>query len=225
MRTPLLFCMERLTYWLRNSAIIRIVGGFVLAALVLAGIGWTVTGPYREYPLGFDNAIRNAIRQMRSPMWATLFLTVTKLGSTVYLAIIGCVAGIIFLFMRWFRPLLVLILVMSGQAALHHGFKWLIARPRPSALMTYPTAESFSYPSGHAVASLCLYFTIAWYVAATTDNSALKVIITILTAVLVFLIGMSRVYIGIHYPTDVLAGFLAAAIWTGAVLWIDRRRL
>ena len=215
--------MPSLSRFFRESSLIRVVGGFALAALVLGALGWLVTGSYREYPLAFDNAIRTAIRQMRSPMWAQLFLAVTKLGSTLYLAIIGCVAGIIFIFMRWFRPLLILILVMSGQAALHHGFKWLIARPRPSALINYPTTESFSYPSGHAVASLCLYVTIAWYVAATTDNSAIKVIIAILTAVLVFLIGMSRVYIGIHYPTDVIAGFVAAIIWTAAVLSTDRR--
>jgi len=215
--------MAALRSWFRASSVIRIIGGFALAALVLAALGWLVTGPYRDYPLGFDNAIRTAIRQMRSPMWAQLFLAVTKLGSTVYLVIIGCVAGIIFLFMRWFRPLLILILVMSGQAALHHGFKWLIARPRPSALINYPATESFSYPSGHAVASLCLYFTIAWYVAATTDNSAIKVIIALLAAVLVLPIGMSRVYIGIHYPTDVIAGFLAAMIWTAAVLSTDRK--
>ena len=217
--------MERLTLWFCNSPIIRVIGGFALASVVLAGIGWLVTGPYRAFPLGFDDTIRTAIRQMRSPMWTQLFLAVTKLGSTLYLVVVGCAAGIVFIFMRWFRPLLILILVMLGQAALHHGFKWLIARPRPPALISYPTTESFSYPSGHAVASLCLYFTIAWYVAATTDNSAIKVIIAILTAVLVFLVGMSRIYIGIHYPTDVIAGFLAAMIWTTAVLSIDRRPL
>jgi undecaprenyl-diphosphatase len=217
--------MSSFSRWFRKSSLVRVVGGFALAALVLAGIGWLVTGPYRDYPLGFDTAVRTAIRQMRSPMWASLFLTVTKLGSTLYLAIIGAAAGIVFIFMRWFRPLFLLILVMSGQAALHHGFKWLIARPRPSALINYPAAESFSYPSGHAVASLCLYLTIAWVVARQLESPAVKACIWIFAVVLVFLIGLSRVYIGIHYPTDVLAGFLAAGIWTCAVMSIDRKPL
>jgi undecaprenyl-diphosphatase len=198
---------------------------FILAALVLGALGWLVTGPYREYPLGFDVAIRNAIRQMRSPMWASLFLTFTKLGSTIYLSVVGCAAGVVFIFMRWFRPLFLLILVMSGQAALHHGFKWLIARPRPSALINYPTTESFSYPSGHAIGALCLYFTIAWVVSSQIENSAVKAILWICIGVVVFIVGMSRVYIGIHYPTDVLAGFLAAMIWTTAVMSADRKNL
>ena len=215
--------MPSLSRFFRESSLIRVVGGFALAALGLGALGWLVTGPFRDYPLGFDNSIRTAIRQMRSPMWASLFLAFTKLGSTIYLAIVGCAAGIIFIFMRWFRPLLLLIFVMSGQAALHYGFKWLIARPRPPALINYPTTESFSYPSGHAIASLCLYFTIAWVVSSQIENSAVKAILFISTAVLVFLVGMSRVYIGIHYPTDVIAGFLAAIIWTTAVLSIERK--
>jgi len=211
--------------WFRESAMVRVAVGFILAALVLAFLGWLVTGQFKEYPLAFDNTIRTAIRQMRSPMWATLFLTVTKLGSTIYLAIIGTVAGIVFIFMRWIRPLFPLILVMCGQAVLDHGFKWLIARPRPPALINYPTVESFSFPSGHAIASLCLYITIAWIVTTQIENSAVKIGIWIFAVVLVFLIGMSRVYIGVHYPTDVIAGFIAAGIWTAAVMTADRKPL
>ena len=201
------------------------VCGFFAAALVLAFVGWLVTGRFKEYPRPFDSDVRAAIRQMRSPMWASLFLTVTKLGSTIYLWIVGSAAGIIFIYMRWFRPVLLLILVMSGQAALHYGFKWLIARPRPPALVDYKTMESFSYPSGHAVASVCLYFTIAWIITNRSETSAAKIGIWIFAAILVLLIGMSRVYIGVHYPTDVIAGFIAAAVWTTAVMSADRKQL
>jgi undecaprenyl-diphosphatase len=187
--------------------------------------GWFVTGPYKQYPAAFDATIRYTMRQIQSPMWTQLFLAVTRLGSTIVLIIIGCVAGIIFISLRWFRPLLVLIVVMSGQAALHHGFKLLFARPRPSSLINYATVESFSFPSGHAVSSLCLYGTLAWIIGTSLENPAAKVGIGIFAAVLIFLIGMSRVYIGVHYATDVIAGFAAAGIWTAAVLSTDRKPL
>ena len=211
--------------WIRESPVVRVVVGFTVAALVLWGVGWLVTGTYRGWISPFDSSIRGAIRQMQSPMWATLLLTVTKLGSTIYLIIVGCVAGIVLIVLRWFKPLVLLIAVMAGQAALHHGFKWLVARPRPSALINYKDVESFSYPSGHAVAGLCLYATIAWFVSAGVESPASKAGVWIFAALLIFLIGLSRVYIGIHYPSDVLAGFLGAAIWTAAVLSIDRRAL
>ena len=211
--------------WFLESAVVRVVAGFILAAAVLAFGGWLVTGQFREYPLSFDSGVRTAMRQMQSPMWASLFLTVTNFGSTIYLWIIGTVAGIIFIFMRWFRPLLLLMLVMSGQGALDQGFKWLIARPRPPALVNYKTLESFSFPSGHAIASLCLYVTIAWIITSQLENSAAKAGVWISAAILVFLTGASRVYIGVHYPTDVIAGFLAGAIWTTAVMSVGRRQL
>lgn len=204
---------------------IRILAGFLLAALVLAGIGWLVTGPYREYPAVFDASVRYTMRQIQSPMWTALSLTVTKLGSTLYLIIVGSVAGIAFLALRWFRSLILFIVVMAGQAALHHGFKWLIARPRPANLINYRTAESFSFPSGHAIAALCLYGMIAWIITRRIESPAVTACIWISTIVLTFLIGTSRVYIGIHYPTDVLAGFLAGFIWLAALMSVDRRPL
>src|SRR5687768_7306619 len=125
--------MERFINWLRESPLVRVIAGFVLAASILAALGWIVTGPYKQFALSFDATIRSSVRQMQSPMWTTLFLAVTKLGSTVYLIIIGVAAGLVFIFLRWFRSLFLFIVAMVGQAALHHGFKWLFARPRPSA--------------------------------------------------------------------------------------------
>ena len=208
-----------------ESAPVRIVSGFLLAALVLAAAGWLVMGPLKLYPGSFDSAIRASVRQMQSPMWTSLFLTVTKLGSTLFLTVVGCAAGLVFIGLRWFRQLMLFILAMTGQAVLHHGFKWLIARPRPGAMISYPATESFSFPSGHALSSLCLYAMIAWITTSRLENSALKAGIWIITIILIFLIGVSRIYIGIHHASDVAAGFLAAAIWTAAVTSADERPL
>ena len=165
------------------------------------------------------------MRQIQSPMWTSLLLTLTKLGSTLYLLIVGCVAGVVFLLLRWFKPFVLLTIVMAGQAVLHHGFKWLFARPRPPALLNYGPVETSSFPSGHAIGAVCLYGSIAWIVSKRFETPAAKVGVWIFTAVLIFLIGMSRAYIGIHYPTDVLAGFIGASIWLAAVMSIDRQPL
>lgn len=213
--------MSSLSRWFRESALVRIVAGFLLAALVLAAFGWIVTGPYKSVLAGFDSNLRYTFRQIQSPMWTAVFLTLTRLGSTLYLIIVGCVAGLVFIYLRLFKSLALFITVMAGQAALHHGFKWLFVRPRPSALINYQTAEGSSFPSGHAIGALCLYAAIAWIITTRLENPAVKVGIWILAALLIFLIGTSRAYIGIHYPTDVLAGFIGAAIWTAAVMSTD----
>lgn len=209
----------------KTYAAIRIVGGFLLAAVFLAVSGWLIVGPLKGSAQGFDGSIRSAIRATHSPLWTALFLTVTKLGSTVYLAIIGVAVGLAFIYLRWFRALGLFILAMAGQAALHHGFKALVARPRPAALLNYPAVESFSFPSGHAIAGASLYITICWLITNRLENPAVKAIIWISTLSLAFFVGLSRVYIGVHHPTDVLAGFVAAAIWTAAVVSADERKL
>lgn len=214
--------MRSLKNWIRKSWTLRIAAGFVLASAVLAASGWFITGPGRGIAAGFDGSIRGAIRQMQSPMWTQLFLAFTKLGSTLYLWIVGAAVGIVFIIYRWFRPLVLSIIVMAGQAVLHYGAKWLIARPRPTALINYPMAEGLSFPSGHAIGALCLYATIAWAVSIRVETAAAKIGIWILAGIFILLIGTSRVYIGVHYPTDVLAGYLAAAIWTCAVMSLDR---
>lgn len=197
----------------------------MLAVLVLGAFGWLVTGPYKGSVAGFDSNIRYFMRQIQSPMWTTLLLTITQLGSTIVLAIIGSIVGIAFLFLRCFRPFLLFILTMIGQAILHNGCKWLVARPRPSSLIGYKELESTSFPSGHAFAALCMYGAIAWLVATRTENAAAKFGIVASAVILIFLIGMSRVYIGVHYPTDVVAAFLAGFIWTATVMSLDKRPL
>ena len=146
--------MRSIGSWLRKSPFVRIALGFILAALFLAAFGWFLTGPYRESAQPFDASIRYAMRQIQSPMWTTVFLAVTKLGSTIYLAIVGVAVGLVLIFSRLFRPLFFLIIAMLGQAALHHSFKWLYARPRPANLILYRAPESSGFPSGHTIAGL-----------------------------------------------------------------------
>ena len=217
--------VRNLGNFIKTSAVIRIAVGFVLTAGVLLLAGWLVTGPGRSYTAAFDGPIRSSIRQMQSPLWTSLFLTVTKLGSTVYLTVIGSVIGIAFLYLRMFRPFVLFVIAMAGQAILHNGAKFLIARPRPSAMLSYPPIETFSFPSGHALSALCLYASAAWLTTNRLENSALKAGIWMITLLLVLLIGLSRVYIGIHYATDVLVGWIAAAIWTATVVSTDHKQL
>lgn len=213
------------TRFVRTSPIVRIALGFLIAAGLLLLIGWLVTGPARPYAATFDGSIRSSIRQMQSPLWTSLFLTFTKFGSTLYLAIAGSIAGLAFIYLRWFRPMWLFIVAMAGQAILHNGAKYLIARPRPSAMLNYQPVESFSFPSGHALSSLCLYASVVWLITNRLENSAIKAALWIVMVLFVILIGLSRLYIGVHFPTDVLAGWLAAAIWTAAVVSTDRKPL
>ena len=219
------FAMSSMGRWFRESSLVRIVLGFALAAAVLAACGWLVTGPYKASVAGFDSNIRYTMRQIQSPMWTSVLIAASRIGSTWGLSIIGGITALAFILLRWFRPLMLLCIAMAGQAVLHLGFNALFERPRPPALISYKIEESFSFPSGHSIAALCFFGSLAWLVATRYENAAAKAGIAIFATVLIFLIGFSRVYIGVHYPTDVVAGFLGAAVWTAAVMSADRRPL
>jgi undecaprenyl-diphosphatase len=110
-----------------------------------------------------------------------------------------------------------MLLAMAGQLVLHLGFKWLFDIERPQPLLDYVIGDTPSFPSGHAMASLSFYGVLAFLITRRIASGAIRNVIWTIAVTLAFLIGFSRVYFGVHHPSDVIAGFLAAAIWTWAV--------
>jgi undecaprenyl-diphosphatase len=112
---------------------------------------------------------------------------------------------------------LTLAICMTGAIALEQIFKFAVARPRPEPFFNTPPPTSYSFPSGHALYALCLYATLA---TILTRNQSRPTRITLWTAaaILILTIGYSRIYLGVHYPTDVLGGYAMGALWTAALL-------
>jgi undecaprenyl-diphosphatase len=104
-----------------------------------------------------------------------------------------------------------------GGEALDQILKLCFHRPRPDAFFGLADPATYSFPSGHALADTCFYGVLAAVLAARTQPVAAKAGLWALAAALAGLIGLSRVYLGVHYPSDVLAGYAAAVVWVGAV--------
>jgi undecaprenyl-diphosphatase len=101
--------------------------------------------------------------------------------------------------------------------ALKHTFH----RARPIGFFGI-SPSSYSFPSGHALGSLCFYGVLAAILSARVRGRAARFCIWIAASILVTLIGFSRIYLGVHYPSDVIAGYCAAAVWVGMVVFLDR---
>jgi undecaprenyl-diphosphatase len=103
------------------------------------------------------------------------------------------------------------------------GLKELFARARPQAFFDYyRTPESYSFPSGHALFAVCFFGGLAVLLSHRLRGRFAQILVWTIALVLIVLIGMSRVYLGVHYPTDVIGGFAVGTVWVAFVALGDR---
>lgn len=154
----------------------------------------------------------------RGPIWLVdAARDVTALGSaTVLTLVVASVVGYLAMVRRW-RTIVVLLAAVIGGAVLTTGLKNAYDRPRPPEGSAVQRTHSTSFPSGHSLASAVVYLTLGAMLARVMPTRKLHIYLVGVALFLAILIGLTRVYLGVHYPTDVLAGWTAGAAW--ALLW------
>jgi undecaprenyl-diphosphatase len=165
----------------------------------------------QEFTL-LDNALANELHAAATPAATSFLLIVTRLGSEV-LWIVGIAVGIYFLLRRERLRLGVWIAALVGGEALNWLLKQWFARARPQFDDPLAVALFYSFPSGHAMMSLIMYGLLAYFVWLSTPHRWVRVLVTTALILLILLIGFSRLYLGVHYFSDVLAGFAAGGVW------------
>jgi undecaprenyl-diphosphatase len=159
------------------------------------------------------------------PAWVEeLARDVTAMGSAGILALIS-VAAAGFLALQRKQPLaLYLLVAVAGGAILSSLLKWGFARPRPDLVAHGQAVYTSSFPSGHSMLSAVAFLTLGALLASGQTNRAMHAYLIGLAVFLTVIVGVSRVYLGVHWPTDVLAGWTAGAAWA-LVCWVVAKRL
>jgi undecaprenyl-diphosphatase len=147
---------------------------------------------------------------------------ISSVGSPGVMTLLAIISFLILWRERWRRAAILLAITFAGGALLDNVLKLSFRRARPAAYFDYPLPRSFSFPSGHAMFAFCFFGTLASLVTARLESKMAKVLVWVAAAVLIALIGFSRIYLGVHYPTDVIGGYIAAFIWVAAVTIGDR---
>lgn len=204
------------------------VAAAVLAFLMLAG-------DVSEGELhGFDQSVLLAMREPGDlsepvgPLWLELAARdITSLGGYPVLTLITLLTvGLLLIVRRRGTALLVLVSIGGGML-LSTTLKGVYERPRPELVPHDVAVYTSSFPSGHAMLSAVTYLTLGVLLARMQSQRRVRIYLVCVAVLLTLLIGASRVFLGVHWPTDVLAGWCAGAGWAAlcwsAALWLQRR--
>lgn len=179
----------------------------------------------------FDDRVLRALRKVDDPSvpigppWLRIAaLDVTALGSGTVLGLfVAAIAG--FLLLQGLRRTAAFIVIASvGGWVVNALLKELFRRPRPDVVPHLSQVLSLSFPSGHAMTSAAVYLTLGALLMRVADRRATKIYCMTCAMLMAGLIGITRVYLGVHYPSDVLAGWLVGLSWA-LVCWLIERAL
>jgi undecaprenyl-diphosphatase len=196
-------------------------GGLLIAATALFVFGWLADEMLEGDTQKFDEFVRNAVHRHAAPGLTRLMQGFSFLGSVAVVTTLCVLAIAAFLYFRQARTAALLAVTMAGMAALDVALKLAFHRHRPVAYFG-PTPATYSFPSGHAMGSVCFYGVLAAILAARARRKAGKWCIWAGAVLLIGMIGYSRIYLGVHYPSDVIAGYCAGTVWVGAVVFLGK---
>lgn len=200
-----------------ESRVLVLVLGVVVSLWVFVALASTMASGRTQ---AFDEQILVALRRPENralpigPRWCqAMALEVTALGSgTVLLVLILLVGGYLAIERRFAMMSLVFVASFGGMI-LNTALKAVFARPRPAVVPPLALVGSSSFPSGHSMIAAVVYLTLGALLARTTTHPRLRLYYLGVALGLSIAIGLTRIYLGVHYPTDVLAGWSAGIAW------------
>lgn len=202
----------------------------ILAGLGALAFGLVVTDKISDHEsYRFDAAILMALRQPSNlaipigPKWLQLSaIDLSALGGFTLQWLLGGAAVVFLLYIRQRAEAAWLAASVLGASVLDTTLKLELHRARPTIVPHLTMVDNASFPSGHAMISAAILLTIGAMISETVKSTAARVCIMAFAGFLVFLIGLSRLYLGVHWPTDVMAGWALGGVWALIVFAANR---
>jgi membrane-associated phospholipid phosphatase len=201
----------------------------VLGLLVLAAGGWAfgaLAEEVAEGDTGLDNRIADELHEHATRPLTEFFEAVTTLGNGIVLAGVTAIAAYLLARRRYYAEAVLMVLAYVGAEILSYSLKLAFRRDRPFFTDPLATVSTYSFPSGHATVSVAVYGALCLVLLRLLTGPA-RVVCLAATVLLVSLIGFSRLYLGVHFLSDVLAGFSVGLAWLAlcvVVLDLHHRR-
>lgn len=199
-----------------------LVLGLITAGAALLLFSWLGSEVLEGDVLSMDQGIRVMLHGVASRPMTVIMRAASLYGGPRVLVPLALAAALAFLLHGWQRGALLVAVTVAGAGLLNWLLKFSFGRTRPEAFFDYPLPGSPSFPSGHALYAASIIGGLAALLSPRIKYAALRVVVWCAAIFLILLVGFSRVYLGVHYPSDVLAGYSIAVIWVTAVAFGDR---
>jgi membrane protein DedA with SNARE-associated domain/membrane-associated phospholipid phosphatase len=194
-----------------------------LGLIAAGGCLWLFGGVVEDLLTGdplvrFDRVVDDYLHSHATPPLTKFFLIVTAFGSLEAIVLLGVVVAALLAWRRRWTLLVTWLAAVAGSALLDRLLKEFFHRPRPYFEHPLLVETSYSFPSGHAMESFVAYGMLAYFAVLALRTWESRVGVVCGVALLVLLIGFSRMYLGVHYFSDVIAGYAAGGVWLSALI-------
>lgn len=201
-----------------------LLASFFASLFMLLLFAWLAGEVMEGNAQAFDDGIRTAVHAHASPILTLIMRAWTHFGDRIVLTIFTVLAFVAFWRKGWKRGSVWIALTTVGGGLLEVTLKLVFQRQRPEAFFGV-SPVTYSFPSGHAVGAFCFYATLAALIAHRVRERWVRVALGVGAAVMIAGVGFSRIYLGVHYPTDVIAGYAAGTVWVSALVTADSFRV
>ncbi|WP_217598006.1 phosphatase PAP2 family protein [Cohnella sp. GbtcB17] len=202
---------------------LRLGAALLLSMLFAAGFGLValLVGFHRLN--AFDRSIIRFVQGSESPALSHVMKFFTAIGAGLPVTAIAVAIGLILFFvLQHRRELILFVFALAGSQLLNVVMKLAFHRERPD-IHRIIQAAGYSFPSGHSMGAFSLYGISAYLLWRHIPVLWGRAILIAVSAALVLAIGVSRIYLGVHYPSDVIGGYLASGFWLASIIWVYRR--
>ena len=202
---------------------VRLVLGLAAAVAAFVLLLWLADFVEDKTAVPFDAYVRGWVHAHSNPTLTSFMRLMSLFGSPAFSVAFSIIAFLILLRVaHWPREALLFLVAVTGGLVLDEVLKVEFHRARPPSYFGTPDPASYSFPSGHALFSVCLWGSLALFAGQRVRGTAVRAAIFAGAVLLAGLIGYSRIYLGVHFPSDVIAGYAAATVWVATVGYTNR---
>lgn len=175
----------------------------------------------RGYITSFDMAIITAVRLHTTSTLSQAMMVITELGAMPFYIVFGGIITILLCIKKHIARGIMLVVCSGGSGLMTLLLKSIVMRIRPD-MMPVIIETGYSFPSGHSVTAVCFYGYLAYLCYRYAGSNMVRYSMLVVCIALILSIGISRIYLGVHYPTDVVGGYIGGMMWLSiSILLLD----